>query len=104
MGKILAGAIAGAFAIGALAGAGAAQAAPFEYVDNPSPFVAPGPNNTVIDTNPSPWDFTGDVIRFLGFETQFISDGTVFGPGYQGVKGPRGADLTGPRQAGRPGG
>ena len=55
-------------------------------------------DGTVLDTNPSPFDFTGDTIELPFFgEVTFIGNGNVFGPGYQGVKGPRGADTTGPR-------
>lgn len=108
MKKTIAGAIAGAFAVCALAGAGAAQAAPFDYIDNPSPFVVKvkQPDGTFIwvDTNPSPWDFANDAIELpFGGRLQIVDYDGSFGPGFQGHKGPRGADRSGPRSAGAPG-
>ncbi|WNG82694.1 hypothetical protein C6A86_003020 [Mycobacterium sp. ITM-2016-00316] len=95
MNKIIMGALAAACAAATIGVAAPAQAAPFDYTDNPSPF----------DTNPSPFDFTGDTIELPFFgEVTFIGNGTEFGPGYQGVKGPRGADTTGPRSHGNPSG
>ncbi|MDF2585205.1 MAG: hypothetical protein K0R33_3848, partial [Mycobacterium sp.] len=82
-----------------------AQAAPFDYTDNPSPFNITLPDGTVIDTNASPFDFTGDTIELPLFgKVTFIGNGNVFGPGYQGVKGPRGADTSGPKSHGNPSG
>ncbi|MDZ7885224.1 MAG: hypothetical protein U5N53_21075 [Mycobacterium sp.] len=105
MKKIIVGALGAAFAAATIGVAAPAQAAPFDYTDNPSPFTVTLPDGTVLDTNPSPFDFTGDTIELPLFgEVTFIGNGSVFGPGYQGVKGPRGADTTGPRSHGNPSG
>ena len=103
--KIIVGALGAAFAAAAIGVAAPAQAAPFDYTDNPSPFNITLPDGTVIDTNPSPFDFTGDTIELPLFgKVTFIGNGNVFGPGYQGVKGPRGADTSGPKSHGNPSG
>jgi hypothetical protein len=103
--KIIVGALGAALAAAAIGVAAPAQAAPFENTDNPSPYTVTLPDGTVLDTNPSPFDFTGDTIELPLFgRITFIGNGNVFGPGYQGVKGPRGADLTGPRSQGNPSG
>ena len=113
MNKIIVGALAAAFAAGAIGVAAPAQAAPFEYTDNPSPFILRDGNGNIvldangntIDTNASPFDFTGDTIELPLFgKVTFIGNGNVFGPGYQGVKGPRGADPSGPKSHGNPSG
>ncbi|GAA2536146.1 hypothetical protein [Mycolicibacterium diernhoferi] len=84
MKRCLSGAIVGALAAGAILGAAPAQAD--------------------IPNNPSPWDYTGDVIKlpFLG-SIKFIG-ADEWGQNYRGVKGPRGADRSGPRQHGNPSG
>ncbi len=105
MKKIIVGGLGAAFAAATIGVAAPAHAAPFDYTDNPSPFTVTLPDGTVLDTNPSPFDFTGDTIELPLFgEVTFIGNGNVFGPGYQGVKGPRGADTTGPRSQGNPSG
>ena len=108
MKKIVGVLIGGALAAGALFGAGLAQAAPFEldYIDNPTPFVLKDKNGNVILkdgkpilTNPSPWDFTNDVIKLPIGNIKFIG-GDKWHQGYQGSKGPRGADRDRPRRVG----
>ncbi|MGU3501361.1 hypothetical protein [Mycobacterium sp. C31M] len=104
MKKTIVGAISGAFAVCALAGAGVAQAAPFDYIDNPSPFDILQDDGTILDTNPSPWDFANDSIELpFGGRLQIVNYDGDFGPGFQGHKGSRGADRSGPRSAGAPG-
>ncbi len=81
----LSGAIVGALVAGAILGAGPAQA------DVPN--------------NPSPWDFTGDVAIKLPFfgSLKFVGE-NEWRQNYGGIKGPRGADRSGPKSHGRPGG
>ncbi len=81
------------------------MAAPFDYTDNLSLFNITLPDGTVIDTIPGPFDFTGDTIELPLFgKPTFIVNLNVFGPFYQGVKGPRGLDTSGPKSATNPSG
>lgn len=75
-------ALGAAFAAAAIGIAAPAHADPFDYTDNPSPFAG---------TNPSPFDFTGDVIELpiLGPIT-FTGHEDGWGQGYQGKKSPGG--------------
>ncbi|GAA2536140.1 hypothetical protein GCM10010409_07920 [Mycolicibacterium diernhoferi] len=96
--------IGGALAAGALFGAGAAQAAPFELIDNPSPHVKPvkDADGKIIgwhNTNPSPWDFTNDVIKLPIGNIKFTG-ADRWESNYGGSMGPRGADRDRPRRVG----
>ncbi|WP_395308503.1 hypothetical protein V4U86_24755 [Mycobacterium sp. AMU20-3851] len=92
----VAGLIVGALAVGTLVGAGAAQAAPFEYIDNPSPHVNPIKDATgkIIgwqDTNPTLWDFTGDVIKLPGGGSIRFTGKNDWERNYKGRTGPKSA-------------
>ena len=84
MNKYLSGVIVGALATGVILGAGSAQA------DVPK--------------NPSPWDYTGDVaitVPFFG-GLKFVGE-NEWRQNYRGIKGPRGASVSGPKSHERPG-
>ncbi len=92
--------IGGALAAGALIGAGAAQAAPFELIDNPSPHIKPvkdangnvvlGPDGKPImkNHNPGPWDLTDDIIKLPIGNIKFTGADS-WGQNYGGAMGPK---------------
>lgn len=81
MNKIITGAIVGAFAAGSV------------LVAAPAAADIPG--------NPSPWDFEGEVIELpFGGSLRIVDFDDDWGPNFNGVKEPRGADRSGPRNAG----
>ena len=85
MKKYLSGAIVGALAAGAILGAGPVRA------------DVPG--------NPSPWDYTGDVaVTVPIFGTLKFVGENEWRQNYGGIKGPRGADRSGPKGHERPSG
>lgn len=82
MKKIIVGALGAMFAAGAIGVAAPAQAE---------------------DAFDSPWNFYGDEIIELPIlgSIRFVP-GPEVGPGFQGIKSPRGAQTTGPRSHGNP--
>ena len=82
MKKIIVGALAAAFAAATIGVAAPAQAD---------------------DAFPSPFDLYGqEIIKLPFFGSIRFIDGPDRAPGFQGVKGPRGADTSGPKSHGNP--
>lgn len=82
MNKIIVGALAAAFAAATIGVAAPAQAD---------------------DAFPSPFDVYGqEIIKLPFFGSIRFIEGPDRGPGFQGVKGPRGASTSGPKSHGNP--
>ncbi len=87
MQKTILGVVAAALAAASIGVAAPAHALP--QIDDPDPRT--------------PFDFSGQVIELpFGFRVKFVD--TDWEPGFQGVNGPRGADISGPRSHGNPSG